>query len=38
VLEDGENPYIRHLAAHVVNEQTAENDAMRALLSRPLPG
>ncbi|WIM93484.1 DUF305 domain-containing protein [Actinoplanes oblitus] len=26
------NPYVRSLAKHVVNEQTAENDAMAALL------
>jgi uncharacterized protein (DUF305 family) len=32
VLEIGENRYIHNLAAHVVNEQTAENNAMRALL------
>jgi uncharacterized protein (DUF305 family) len=32
VLETGENRYIHNLAAHVVNEQTAENNAMRALL------
>ncbi|GID91748.1 DUF305 domain-containing protein [Amorphoplanes digitatis] len=38
VLETGGNRYIRSLAAHVVNEQTAENDAMRALLVTPLPG
>jgi uncharacterized protein (DUF305 family) len=35
VLEDGGNVYIRDLAAHVINEQTAENTAMRALLSPP---
>ncbi|MEU7901480.1 DUF305 domain-containing protein [Actinoplanes sp. NPDC049118] len=35
VLENGGNRYIHNLAAHIVNEQTAENDAMRALLVRP---
>ncbi|MET8153243.1 DUF305 domain-containing protein [Actinoplanes sp. NPDC049668] len=37
VLEAGRNRYIRALAAHIVNEQTAENDAMRALLAKPPP-
>ena len=37
-LEDGGNAYIRTLATHVINEQTAENDAMRALLVTPAPG
>jgi len=32
VLEVGVNAYVRNLAKHVINEQTAENDAMRALL------
>jgi uncharacterized protein (DUF305 family) len=32
VLEVGGNAYIHNLAAHIVNTQTAENDAMRALL------
>jgi len=31
-LESGRNTYIRGLATHVVNEQSAENDAMRRLL------
>lgn len=37
VLEAGENPYIHHLAAHIVNEQTAEIDAMRALIRARAP-
>jgi len=37
ILEVGANIYIRTLAKHVINEQTAENDAMRALLRDP-PG
>ncbi|MEU8613062.1 DUF305 domain-containing protein [Actinoplanes sp. NPDC048791] len=37
-LEDGGNAYIRTLATHIINEQTAENDAMRALLVTPPPG
>jgi uncharacterized protein (DUF305 family) len=32
VLEDGANVYIHGLAKHIINEQTAEIDAMRALL------
>lgn len=31
-LESGRNAYIRGVATHVVNEQSAENDAMRRLL------
>jgi uncharacterized protein (DUF305 family) len=31
---DGGNAYIRSMAKHVINEQTAENDAMAALLGR----
>jgi len=31
-LESGRNAYIRGLATHVANEQSAENDAMRRLL------
>ena len=32
-LETGRNTYIRGLATHVINEQSAENDAMRRLLT-----
>jgi uncharacterized protein (DUF305 family) len=31
---DGGNAYIRSMAKHVINEQTAENDVMAALLKR----
>ena len=34
-LETGDNAFIRGLAKHIVNEQTAENDSMRELLTRP---
>ena len=37
LLESGTNVYVRGLAEHVINEQTAENDAMAALLVRPSP-
>jgi uncharacterized protein (DUF305 family) len=37
VLESGANVYVHGLAVHVVNEQSAENDAMRALLATPPP-
>ena len=37
LLESGTNVYVRGLAEHVINEQTAENDAMAALLARPSP-
>jgi uncharacterized protein (DUF305 family) len=32
-LADGQNAYIRQLSKHIVNEQTAENEAMRTLLT-----
>jgi uncharacterized protein (DUF305 family) len=32
LADPGANPYLRGVAKHVINEQTAENDAMRALL------
>ena len=38
VLDDGANDYVRTLAKHIINEQAAENDAMRALLATPPPG
>jgi len=34
-LDGGVNAYVRGLAKHVVNEQTAENDAMSRLLAEP---
>jgi uncharacterized protein (DUF305 family) len=37
VLESGANVYVHGLATHVINEQSAENDAMRALLATPPP-
>jgi uncharacterized protein (DUF305 family) len=35
VLDTGANAYVRTLAEHIINEQTAENDAMRALPTPP---
>jgi uncharacterized protein (DUF305 family) len=32
-LKDGRNAYVRQLSKHIVNEQTAENDAMRGMLT-----
>lgn len=32
-LEDGQNAYVRTLSKHIVNEQSAENAAMRAMLA-----
>jgi len=34
-LDGGVNTYVRGLAKHVINEQTAENDAMGRLLAEP---
>jgi uncharacterized protein (DUF305 family) len=32
-LADGENAYVRTLSRHIINEQSAENNAMRAMLA-----
>ncbi len=32
-LIDGRNAYVRTLSRHIINEQSAENDAMRAMLA-----
>ncbi len=32
-LVDGRNAYVRTLSRHIINEQSAENDAMRAMLA-----
>jgi uncharacterized protein (DUF305 family) len=32
-LTDGRNAYVRTLSRHIINEQSAENDAMRAMLA-----
>jgi uncharacterized protein (DUF305 family) len=35
ILDGGANAYIRGLAKHIINEQSAENDVMSRLLSEP---